>query len=253
MADLPRRALVTGGGRRLGRAFALALAEAGFDVAVHCHRSHRDAEEVARRIGELGRRAVVVLADLEREEEAVQVVEVATTALGPLGLLVNSASVFELDNLATADRRSWDRHLETNLRAPVVLTHELVRLLPPDAAGLVVNVLDQRIMNLTPNFLSYSVAKMGLWAATQVLARELAPRVRVNAIGPGPTLPHPQMSEEKFQALVDALPLGRGPTPEELAAALLFIVGQPAMTGQMLTLDGGQQLGWLTPKAPPVE
>lgn len=253
MIELPRRAVVTGAGRRIGRAFALRLAEAGFDVAVHCNRSRAEAAEVAALICGMGRKAVVVEADLAREPETVTVIRRAQEALGPIGLLVNSASVFELDNLATADRASWDRHLETDLRAPVVLTQELVRLLPPEAAGLVVNVLDQRVLSLTPNFLSYSVAKTGLWAATQVLARELAPRIRLNAIAPGPTLAHPAMSEAKFGELVASTPLRRGPTPDELAAALIFIVDQPSMTGQMLTLDGGQQLGWLTPGDPAVE
>lgn len=253
MAGMPTSALVTGAGRRIGRALALALADAGFDVAVHCHRSRAEADEVAAGIRDKGRRSTVVAADLGREGEARTLLGRAADSLGPIGLLVNSASMFELDNLATSDRGSWDRHLETNLRAPVVLIQELVRLLPEAADGQVVNLLDQRVLNLTPNFLSYSVSKMGLWAATQVLARELAPRVRVNAIGPGPTLPHPGMSAAKFEALVASTPLRRGPTPEEIAAALMFIVGQPSMTGQMITLDGGQQLGWLTPSAPALE
>lgn len=252
-ATLPRRALVTGAARRLGRAMALALAERGFAVAVHCHRSTEAAADLAAAIEREGGRAAVVVADLAREREAARVVPEACDRLGPLGLLVNNASVFELDRLATADRASWDRHLEVNLRAPVVLAQGFVRQLPAAAEGLIVNILDQRIDRLTPNFLSYSVAKTGLWAATQVLARELAPRVRVNAIGPGPTLPHSAMAQAEFDELVAALPLGRGPSPADIAAALRFIVSMRAMTGQMITIDGGQQLGWLTPRAPTVE
>jgi NAD(P)-dependent dehydrogenase (short-subunit alcohol dehydrogenase family) len=253
MAEMPRRALVTGAGKRLGRAMVEALAADGFDVAVHCHRSLAEAEAVAAAVRGSGRRAVVLAADLSREAEAAALVPAAAAALGPLGLLVNNASTFRLDRLETADRESWDAHLETNLRAPVVLARDFVRQLPPEAEGLIVNMLDQRVHNLTPNFLSYSVSRLGLWAATQVLARELAPRVRVNAIGPGPTLPAPGMPEASFRALVGGTPLRRGPTPEEIAAALRFIVAMPAMTGQMITLDGGQQLGWLTPGAPDIE
>ena len=174
----------------------------------------------------------------------------ASEMLGPLGVLVNNASTFELDRLDTVTRDSWDRHLETNLRAPVVLSQAFVRQLPAGAAGLIVNMLDQRVLNLTPNFLSYSISRMGLWGATQVLARELAPRVRVNAIGPGPTLAAPGMNPERFAELCRATPLRRATSPDEIAAALRFIIASPSMTGQLITLDSGQQLGWLTPGAP---
>jgi len=232
---------------------ALAMANDGFDVAIHCHASAEDAHAVVHAIQRLGRRAMVVTADLAHEAAAVQVVPEASAALGPIGVLVNNASVFELDHLDTAERESWDRHLEVNLRAPIVLSRAFVRQLPAGEGGLIVNMLDQRVGNLTPNFLSYSVSKVGLWAATQVLARQLAPRVRVNAIGPGPTLPAPGMSQERFEELCCGTPLQRGTTPEEIAEALRFIVRSPSMTGQMITLDGGQQLGWLTPQAPDVE
>lgn len=253
MAEISRRALVTGAAKRLGRAMAETLADDGFDVAVHCHRSLAEAEEVAATIRAKGRRAVVLVGDLSREAEVEALVPAAAAALGPLGLLVNNASTFQLDRLETADRGSWDAHLETNLRAPVVLAQGFVRQLALGAGGLIVNMLDQRVHNLTPNFLSYSISRLGLWAATGVLARELAPRVRVNAIGPGPTLPAPGMAEDRFRELVEGLPLRRGPTPEEIAATLRFIIAMPAMTGQMVTVDGGQQLGWLTPGIPDIE
>jgi NAD(P)-dependent dehydrogenase (short-subunit alcohol dehydrogenase family) len=253
MAEMPRRALVTGAAKRLGRAMAEALADDGFDVAVHCHTSRAEAEATAAAIRGKGRRAAVLVADLSREAEVEALVPAAAAALGTLGLLVNNASTFRLDRLETADRESWDAHLETNLRAPVVMARGFVRQLPQEAGGLIVNMLDQRVHNLTPNFLSYSVSRLGLWAVTGVLARELAPRVRVNAIGPGPTLPAPGMPEARFRELVDGMPLRRGPTPEEIAATLRFIIAMPAMTGQMITVDGGQQLGWLTPGVPDIE
>jgi NAD(P)-dependent dehydrogenase (short-subunit alcohol dehydrogenase family) len=245
--SLPPAALVTGAAHRIGRALALALAHDGFDVAIHCHRSRAAAEELRAMVAGLGRRAVVVRADLAREAEAAGIVGEAVAALGPLGVLVNNASLFELDRLLSADRASWDRHLETNLRAPVVLAQGFVRALPQAAEGVIVNLLDQRVRNLTPNYLSYSVSKVGLWAATQILARELAPRIRVNAIAPGPALKPANVSDADWQALCASVPLGRGGGPEEIVLALRFILAARSMTGQLITLDGGMQLGWLTP------
>jgi NAD(P)-dependent dehydrogenase (short-subunit alcohol dehydrogenase family) len=244
---VPKAALVTGAARRLGRAMALALAEDGWDVAIHCNGSPDEALEVRAGIERLGRRATVVRADLALEAEAGRVAGEAVAALGPLGLLVNNASVFALDHLATADRPSWDRHMEINLRAPVVLAQGFVAALPEGAEGVIVNLLDQRVLNLTPNFLSYSISKAGLWAATQVLARQLAPRVRVNAIGPGPALKPAEVGDADWRALCDSVPLRRGGGPDEIVAALRFILAARSMTGQLLTLDGGMQMGWLTP------
>ena len=253
MAEPAGAVLITGAGRRLGAAMALAVARAGHDVALHCHRSIDEAEALAATIRQLGRRAVVVGADLARESEVERVVDAAYGALGPLAILVNNASTFQLDRLATADRASWDRHLETNLRAPIVLSQRFVAQLGASRRGLIVNLLDQRVGNLTPNFLSYSIAKAGLWAATQVLARELAPRVRVNGISPGPVLPAPGTAQARFDELVRATPLGIATTPKEIANALRFIVASPTMTGQVITLDSGQQLGWLTPESPQLD
>lgn len=253
MTELSGAVLITGGARRLGAAMVRAMAGDGFDVAIHCRGSVSEARELAREVAVLGRRAVVVIADLSREAEVARVVEEARDALGPLAILVNNASTFALDRLATADRASWDRHLETNLRAPIVLSQGFVAQLGADRRGLIVNLLDQRIGNLTPNFLSYSIARMGLWGATQVLARELAPRVRVNAIGPGPVLPAPGSDPARFDELVRATPMRIATTPEQIANALRFIVASPSMTGQMITLDSGQQLGWLTPQAPQLD
>lgn len=224
---------------------ALGLAQDGWDVAVHYNGSAAEAEATAADIRALGRHAATVGADLAVEAEAASVVPRAAAALGPLALLVNNAAIFELDRLASADRESWSRHMEINLRAPVVLTRAFVAQLAGE--GVVVNMLDQRVRNLTPNFLSYSVSKMGLWAATQVLARELAPRVRVNAIGPGPALKPTGVADADWAELERSVPLRRGTTPEEIVTALRFILAAPSMTGQLVTLDGGMQMGWLTP------
>jgi NAD(P)-dependent dehydrogenase (short-subunit alcohol dehydrogenase family) len=249
---MPRAALVTGGAHRVGKALVLALAEDGWAVAVH-HRGTDDAAEaLAAQIRERGGRAVALAADLSREAETAELVPQAVQALGPLGCLVNNAAIFEDDQALTVSRASWDRHIETNLRAPFVLMQELARQLPDGSDAAIVNLLDQRVWNLTPSFVSYTVSKAGLWTLTQTMAMALAPRIRVNAIGPGPTLPSPRQSAEQFRRQWEMMPLKRGTTPEEIAAALRFILAAPAMTGQMIALDGGQHLGWAQPgTAPP--
>ncbi len=241
---VPRAALVTGGAKRLGRAMALALAEAGFDVAIHYAASAEEAEATARDIRALGRRAATLRADLGREEEVARLAPDATAALGPLGVLVNNASTFERDEWDDATRDSWDRHMEPNLRAPFVLTQAFARALPKGRDGVVVNMLDQRVWSLTPHFVSYTVSKAGLWAMTQSLALALAPRIRVNAIGPGPALPSPRQTPEQFARQCQSVPLRHGTSPEEVARALLAILALPSMTGQMIALDGGQHMQW---------
>jgi len=245
---IPATALVTGAGQRIGRALALSLADAGFAVAVHYNASGKAAEAVAAAIRARGGKAVALAADLADEDAVVGLLPRAAAALGSVGVLVNNASVFEDDTVATATRDGWDRHLGVNLRAPFVLIQQFVRLLPPDAGGLIVNLLDERVWNLTPYFVSYTLSKAGLWTLTQTMALALAPRIRVNGIGPGPTLPSPRQSLEQFAAQCKSMPLRRGTGPEEIAAALRFILAAPAMTGQMIALDGGQHLGWAQPR-----
>jgi NAD(P)-dependent dehydrogenase (short-subunit alcohol dehydrogenase family) len=241
---IPKVALVTGAGKRIGRAIALALAESGWDVALHCRDSVDETEEVARSVREMDRRAIVLKADLADEAAVSELVPRATAALGPAGCLVNNASVFEYDAALTADRAGWDRHMETNLRAPMVLTQQFARLLPAAAHGLAVNIIDQRVWNLTPHFTSYTLSKAGLWTLTQIMAMALAPRIRVNAIGPGPTLPSPRQTQAQFAKQSAQLPLQHGASAEEIAAAVLFLLQAGSMTGQMIALDGGQHLGW---------
>jgi len=241
---IPRAALVTGAAKRLGRAIALALAGAGFDIAVHYVGSAAEAEETAGTIRGLGRRAVTLRADLAREAESAALLPTAAAALGPIGVLVNNASAFERDEWHDATRESWDRHIEPNLRAPFVLVQAFAHRLPTEAEGVVINMLDQRVWSLTPHFLSYTVSKAGLWALTQSLALALAPRIRVNAIGPGPALPSPRQTPEQFARQCASVPLRHGTGPDEVARAALAILALPAMTGQMIALDGGQHLQW---------
>jgi NAD(P)-dependent dehydrogenase (short-subunit alcohol dehydrogenase family) len=244
---VPKTALVTGGARRIGRALALALAGDGFAVAIHHHSSGAEAAALVAEIERAGGRAVALAADLADETAVTNLLPQAMAALGPVGVLVNNASVFGNDSAATATRESWDLHLAVNLRAPFVLTQQLAALLPPEAGGVVVNLLDERVWNLTPYFFSYTLSKSALWTLTQTMALALAPRIRVNGIGPGPTLPSPRQSAEQFERQCRMMPLGRGTRPQEIAAALRFILAAPAMTGQMIALDGGQHLGWAQP------
>lgn len=257
------QALVTGAARRLGRAMAVYLAGRGYDVAVHYAGSDSDAAEVVAEIEALGRRAVAIRADLTTETEMQGLLPRAVQALdGPLTCLVNNASVFEYDNIATASRDSWDRHLESNLRAPFVLTQAFAMQVPepvlddrgePVAQGLVINMIDQRVRKLTPEFMTYTIAKMGLWAFTQTAAQGLAPKVRVNAIGPGPTLQGARQSPQHFNNQRANTVLKRGANPSDITAALGFFLESPGVTGQLICTDGGQHLGWRTPDVLGVE
>ena len=239
----PKTALVTGAGIRVGRAIALDLARHGWQIAVHYNRSRAPAEEVVDEIRAHGGRAVALRADLSHEKEASRLVPRAAEALGPLTCLVNNAARFETDTVNSATWESWDTHMKVNLRAPFVLIQAFAAQLPDGAAGNVINLIDQRVWNLTPDFTSYTVSKAGLWTLTRTLALALAPRIRVNAIGPGPTLPSRRQTQAQFDAQCVQTPLGRSTTPEEITDAVRFILGAPALTGQMIALDGGQHLG----------
>ena len=264
MSPVPaKKALVTGAGRRLGRAMALTLAEEGHDVAIHYHGSAEAAEEVAAQIREMGRQAVTLKADLQVEAEVEPLVELAAKALGgPLTCLINNASAFNYDNIQSTSRASWDSHMETNLRAPFLLTQRLAAQAPaagtdergePLAHGLVIQMLDQRVHKLTPEFMSYTISKLGLWAFTQTAAQALAPAVRVNAIGPGPTLQGARQSDAHFAAQRENTILQRGSNPEDICGALRYFLGASGVTGQLLCTDGGQHLAWQTPDVRGVE
>ena len=243
-----RNALVTGAARRIGRAIALDLARHGWGVAIHHHGSRDEALATVAEIETGGGRATAIRADLALEAETGGLIAEATKSIGPLTCLVNNAAQFERDTADTATRESWDQHLETNLRAPFVLMQEFARALASNtnekATGCVINMIDERVWNLTSHFISYTVSKSALWTLTQTLALAFAPRIRVNAIGPGPTLPSPRQDDLQFARQSRATPLGRGTNPGEICDAVRFILAAPAMTGQMIALDGGQHLGW---------
>jgi len=239
-----KTALVTGAAQRIGRDIALDLAADGWAVAIHCHSSRREADDLCDRISSTGGRAAVVQADLADEAAAGSLVGKAVEAFGPLTCLVNNASVFEYDTPVTATRESWDRHMEVNLRAPFVLIQRFVEQLPADAEGNVINIIDQRVWNPTPQFTSYTLSKAGLWALTKTLAQGLAPRVRVNAIGPGPTLRNDHQTEAEFEDEWSSVLLGRKVETAEISDAVRFILHARSMTGQMIALDSGQHLRW---------
>lgn len=242
--DIPRLALVTGGAKRLGRSIALALAGAGFDVALHHNTSAAEATALAAEITAMGRRAATFRADLMREDEVVGLLPAVTAAMGSVGVLVNNASTFERDEWNDATRSSWDHHMEPNLRAPFVLMQEFARGLPSGMQGVVINMADQRVLSLTPHFVTYTVSKAGLWALTRQMALALAPRIRVNAIGPGPAMPSPRQTQAQFDRQCASVPLGRGTSGAEVAEAVLALIALPSVTGQILNLDGGQHLQW---------
>ena len=238
-------ALVTGGGKRIGRAICLELARAGFDVIIHYRSSAEEAEAVAGEVKALGRRAATVRADLSDEAQTRRLIPEAAAALGPLAVLVNNASVFEDDRVGSLSRETGDAHMETNLRAPIVLAEAFAAQAPEGSA--VVNLLDQRVLKPDPRFISYALSRNGLWWATRTLAQALAPRIRVNGVGPGPTLPSTHQTPEEFEAEARGTLLARVGSPEAVAAAVRWLVDAELVTGQMIAVDGGQHLAWRTP------
>lgn len=258
------QALITGAGKRLGREIALFLADRGLDVAIHYNTSRDEAEEVAALAQASGVKAVTLDGDLTVEADMQAILPRAVDALGgPLTVLVNSASIFEHDTIETGTRESWDRHLESNLRAPFVLTQNFAAQAPqpivggewdePTAQALVINMIDQRVRKLTPHFASYTIAKMGLWALTQTSAQALAPAIRVNAIGPGPTMQGARQSRDHFAAQRANTILKRGSAPSDVVHAVGYFLDAPSVTGQLICVDGGQHLGWETPDVQGVE
>lgn len=248
-------ALITGAGQRIGRAIALYLAGRGLDVAIHYNSSADQAQATAQEARTLGVRAEIFHADLLDEDATAALIPKVRAQMGQLSLLVNNASIFEYDTIRTATRTSWDRHIGSNLRAPFQLTQSFAAQAPkadrsgaePVAQGLIINMCDQRVLKPTPEFMTYSLAKAGLWALTQTTAQALAPDVRVNAIGPGPTVQGVRQSDEHFTRQRQATILQRGAGAEDVTAAIGYLLDANSVTGQLICVDGGQHLGWRTP------
>ncbi len=238
-------ALITGSGRRIGRAVALALSRVGYAVVLHAHRSRAEAEKLAGEIIGAGGQASVALADLANAE-AVRGLVPAAAAFRPLTLLVNSAAEFEPDEIHTLERARFEHTLAVNLAAPLFLTQAFAAQVPAGADGSVVNIVDQRVLKPTPRFLSYTLSKSALHSASTTLAQALAPNLRVNAVAPGPTLPSPRQTDAQFAAQTATLPLKRGPSPEDIAAAVVYLAQAQSVTGVTIAVDGGQHLAWRT-------
>jgi NAD(P)-dependent dehydrogenase (short-subunit alcohol dehydrogenase family) len=240
-------ALVTGGAKRIGKAIVEDLAAHGFAVAIHCNRSREDAETLAEKIRKAGGRAAVVEADLTDAVATGALIAEAAKALGPVGLLVNSASIFRDDSVQEFDSAVASKHFAVHVNAPAILARHFAEALPAEAEGLIVNIIDQRVWRLTPRYFSYTLSKSALWTATRTMAQALAPRIRVNAIGPGPTLASTHQDTEDFQAQLDGLILKHGPALQEFGATIRYLWEARSVTGQMIALDGGQHLAWQTP------
>jgi NAD(P)-dependent dehydrogenase (short-subunit alcohol dehydrogenase family) len=247
--EVMRVALGTGGARRIGRAISLALHRAGYAIAIQTNRSADDAETLRDEIARTGGRAAMVPADLGDQAAVARLVADASAIIGPLTLLVNNAAMFEPDEIGALDAGRFDRQFAVNLRAPLFLSEAFAAQAPAGANASIVNILDQRVFKLTPQFVSYTLAKSALHAATRMLAQALAPNVRVNAVAPGPTMASARQDAADFARQAAAVPLGHGPTPEEIAAAVTYLAGARSVTGATLVVDGGQHLAWQTPDA----
>jgi NAD(P)-dependent dehydrogenase (short-subunit alcohol dehydrogenase family) len=247
-------ALVTGAADRIGAAIARRLAASGASVIIHYRTSATAAEALAAEIAAAGGKAALIQADLANRADRRDLIAAAAEPFGPLTVLVNNASLFEPDSIDDLDEELWDRHFAVHVEAPAFLARDFARQLPEGAEGNIVNIIDERVLQLSPAYFSYTLSKAALWDATRTLAQSLAPRIRVNAIGPGPTLRHGGQSAEAFAQAIANLPLERGATPEEIAEAVAFLLATPSLTGQMLALDGGRHLAYgirgKTPRRP---
>jgi NAD(P)-dependent dehydrogenase (short-subunit alcohol dehydrogenase family) len=247
MSGLRKVALVTGGARRIGRAICERLAAEGHALVIHCNASVADGEALAAAIRGRGGEATVIAADLADPDAVAGLGEMMGAAFGPVTLLVNNASMFAPDDLLSLDVPTWNRQFSVNIRAPSVLARDFAAQLPADEEGAIVNIVDQRVLKLTPQFYSYTLSKAALHAATTTMAQTLAPRIRVNAVGPGPVLPNVHDGADLFLREAEGTPLARSVPPEDIAAAVVYLARARSVTGQMIAVDAGQHIGWRTP------
>ncbi len=247
MSQLQKKALITGGAKRIGKAIVENLAENGWNVAIHCNNSRIDGDELAEKINQNGGKATVIVADLSDFNAVQEIIPNANKALGALYLLINNASVFESDTLQNTTPESWNFHNQVNLKAPIFLSQAFADQLPHASCGNIINIIDQRVLKLSPEFFSYQLTKSALWTATRTMAQALAPKIRINAISPGPTLQNTRQKSQDFQAQLDNILLKKGANLNEFGETVRYLVNTPSITGQMICLDGGQHLAWETP------
>lgn len=246
MADDAKIALVTGGAKRIGAEIVRGLSRAGFTVAIHYNSSRAEAETLAGDIEAKGGRAQAFAADLATPEACEALIDKVSAALGPVRLLVNNASIFQDDSVIEPDWDKWEKHFAVHVRAPTALAGRMANALPASTDGLVVNVIDQRVWRLNPRFFSYTLSKSALWTATQTMAQALAPQIRVNALGPGPTMKNDRQEDADFRQQTESVILGHGPALEEFSRTILYLWEAKSVTGQMIAIDGGQHLAWET-------
>ena len=242
--DRKRNIFITGGAKRIGASIAEKLASFGHKVVIHYNKSYSEAKKVCNKINQSQELAFTVKANLLNEQETKKAFNKAKDKFGYLDCLINNASVFEYDNLKSVNSKSWNKHISANLNAPLILSKLFYKNLPKKRTGDIINILDQRVLNLTPHFLSYTISKSALWTMTKTLALELAPNIKVNAIGPGPVIKSKFQSEKEFSRQCKNMPLKIGSNPREIAETVAFLLNIPSITGQIITLDGGQHLGW---------
>lgn len=245
-------ALVTGAARRIGLAVAGRLAREGRPVVLHTSRRSADeAALAAEAIERHGGQAAVVVADLASADETQKLIDNAARAFGPLTLLVNNASIFEVDEAKDFSLDGYERQMAVNLRAPLLLARDFAGQLPEAAAGAIVNMIDQRVWRLTPRYFSYTLAKSALWTATRTMAQAYAPRIRVNAVGPGPVFPNEALGDREFEIEAHGVPLGHAADVSGVVDAVIFLSKAKSVTGQMIAVDSGQHLAWRTPDIAP--
>jgi len=235
-------AIITGAAHRVGRAIALSLARSSWQIAIHYRSSSDAAAAVVEEIDRLGGKAIALDAELTDIDQLRALAPRCAEMLGAPSCLINNASLFLKDELGTLDPAGWQAHLDTNLRAPVFLAQSFAEALPAGQRGHIINIIDQRVLNPSPEFFSYSVSKAGLWWVTQTMAQALAPKIRVNAIAPGPVLQSIHQTAQQFEAEQRGTLLGHGASPEDVAAAVHFLLETPSITGQMICVDSGQHL-----------
>jgi len=237
--------LVTGGSKRIGKAICRKLASKDNNVIIHYNKSGKEAATLCKQLNKNNKiESITVQADLNNPNEIKKIFSLLKKKYIIIDCLINNASTFNYDNLKKITNKSWNKHIIPNLYSPLILSKEFAKHLPSNIKGNIINIIDQRVLNLTPHFLSYTVSKSGLWTITKTLALELAPQIRVNAIGPGPTIKSKFQTEEDFKLQCQLLPLQSGAKPEEIAETILFILKVKSITGQIIALDGGQHLGW---------
>ena len=245
MNSIKYATLITGGSKRIGKSISKRLASENKNIIIHYNKSKKEANELCK---ELNKNTNIisstVRADLSKPAQIKNIFNILKKKSIVVDCLINNASTFNYDNLKKMTPSSWNNHIVPNLYSPLLLSKEFAKALPPKKDGNIINIIDQRVLNLTPHFLSYTVSKSGLWTITKTLALELAPKIRVNAIGPGPTIKSKFQTEKEFRLQCQSLPLRVGATPEHVAETISFLLKVKSITGQLIALDGGQHLGW---------